>query len=68
MCALPESFIQNLYRYMAYFFIAGILDNATLTLMSKPRCGAPDIMNSTELSFRKKRYLVIGKLNLCPRI
>ena len=54
--------------------LAGVIDNATLEVMMRPRCGMPDILvdgdwyipgmerrDNSEGGTRKKRYTLLGK-------
>ena len=48
---------------MQHFFRlpeTGKLDNATINLMAKPRCGDPDVIPGGQKLRRKRRYALAG--------
>jgi len=51
--------ISHLQKF-AHLPVTGSLDNATLLLFTKPRCGVPDFMSGT-LGHRHRRYILQGQ-------
>jgi hypothetical protein len=61
---LQAFLIINRLRKEKFFFkkwFAGEIDNETLEMMSKPRCGVPDRVRPGFSNTRQKRFAIQGR-------